>query len=376
MDDSRPPTSPRIAEQDQSDGPTAVLTGRWTAADLAAGSTLGQTRSRLAALPASHGWDLQGIDRLDHLGAQLLWNQWGRTWPARVALLPEQRSMLERVAEFTTTPEPAPPAGLAQHFDALGVRVLEGLAQAKVGVRLVGQLTLDIGRLIRRPHQGPWRDISGHLFQMGTMALPITSLVGALIGVVLAYLTALQLRQFGAESFIVNILGVSLVRELGPMLAAILVAGRSGSAITAQIGVMRVTEELDAMRVMGIAHGFRLVMPRAIALAIAMPLIATWTTLAGLAGGMLAADLALGITPAFFLNALPDAVSGANLALAVGKSAVFGILIALIGCHYGLRVKPNTESLGKGTTSAVVTAITAVIVVDALFAVAFRSVGI
>jgi phospholipid/cholesterol/gamma-HCH transport system permease protein len=200
--------------------------------------------------------------------------------------------------------------------------------------------------------------------------------VGALIGVVLAYLTALQLRQFGAEAFIVNILGVSLVRELGPMLAAILVAGRSGSAITAQIGVMRVTEELDAMRVMGIAHGFRLVMPRAIALAIAMPLIATWTTLAGLAGGMLAADLALGITPAFFMNALPEAVSAANLGLAVGKSAVFGISIALIGCHYGLRVEPNTESLGRGTTSAVVTAITAVIVIDALFAVAFRSVGV
>ncbi len=354
----------------------AVLTGRWTAADLAAGGALDATRRQLAALPAAQGWDLQGIDRLDHLGAQLLWNQWGRQWPARLQLLPEQRSMLERVAEFTTTPDVPPPPGLAQHFDALGVRVLESLSQARTGVRLVGQLVLDIGRLLRRPHQGPWRDISGHLYQMGTMALPITLLVGALIGVVLAYLTALQLRQFGAESFIVNILGVSLVRELGPMLAAILVAGRSGSAITAQIGVMRVTEELDAMRVMGIAHGFRLVMPRAIALAIAMPLIATWTTLAGLAGGMLAADLALGITPAFFMNALPDAVSGANLALAVGKSAVFGILIALIGCHYGLRVKPNTESLGKGTTSAVVTAITAVIVVDALFAVAFRSVGI
>ena len=376
MDPSRPPTSPRIAAHDHADGPMAVLTGRWTAADLAAGGALDATRRQLAALPAAQGWDLQGIDRLDHLGAQLLWNQWGRQWPARLQLLPEQRSMLERVAEFTTTPDAPPPPGLAQHFDALGVRVLESLSQARTGVRLVGQLVLDIGRLLRRPHQGPWRDISGHLYQMGTMALPITLLVGALIGVVLAYLTALQLRQFGAESFIVNILGVSLVRELGPMLAAILVAGRSGSAITAQIGVMRVTEELDAMRVMGIAHGFRLVMPRAIALAIAMPLIATWTTLAGLAGGMLAADLALGITPAFFMNALPDAVSGANLALAVGKSAVFGILIALIGCHYGLRVKPNTESLGKGTTSAVVTAITAVIVVDALFAVAFRSVGI
>jgi phospholipid/cholesterol/gamma-HCH transport system permease protein len=211
---------------------------------------------------------------------------------------------------------------------------------------------------------------------MGATALPITALVGFLIGVVLAYLMSLQLRQFGAESFIVNILGISLIRELGPMLAAILVAGRSGSSITAQIGVMRVTEELDAMRVMGIPHGFRLVMPRTLALALAMPLISVWTTLAALAGGMLAADITLGISPSYFVQALPAAVKVGNLGLAVAKSVVFGGLIALIGCHWGLRVKPNTQSLGEGTTASVVTSITMVIIVDAIFAVAFRNVGI
>ncbi|MEO6856727.1 MAG: ABC transporter permease, partial [Rhodoferax sp.] len=245
-----------------------------------------------------------------------------------------------------------------------------------VFLRMVGQLALDLLRLARRPQAGPWRDISGHLYQMGTMALPITALVGFLIGVVLAYLTSQQLRQFGAEAFIVNILGMSVVRELGPMLAAILIAGRSGSAITAQIGVMRVTEELDAMQVMGIPLGYRLVMPRAIALAIAMPLISVWTTLTALAGGMLAADLALGITPAFFLQALPAAVGVANLGLAVFKSAVFGLLIALVGCHCGLRVQPNTQSLGQGTTASVVTSITVVILVDALFAIVFKNIGV
>lgn len=205
--------------------------------------------------------------------------------------------------------------------------------------------------------------------------MPITALVGFLIGVVLAYLSAQQLRQFGADAFIVDLLGVSLVRELGPMLAAILVAGRSGSAITAQIGVMRVTQELDAMRVMGIAPGYRLVMPRALALALAMPLISIWTTLLALLGGMLAADVALGISPTFFVHALPAAVDGANLALAVGKTTVFGILIALIACHFGLRVEPNTESLGQGTTAAVVTSITVVILVDALFAIVFKDIG-
>jgi phospholipid/cholesterol/gamma-HCH transport system permease protein len=218
--------------------------------------------------------------------------------------------------------------------------------------------------------------VSGHLYRIGATALPITALVGFLIGVVLAYLMSLQLRQFGADAFIVNILGISLIRELGPVLAAILIAGRSGSAITAQIGVMRVTEELDAMRVMGIPPGFRLVMPRAMALAVVMPLVSVWTTLAALIGGMLAADFSMGITPDFFLEALPKAVEISNLTLATGKSVVFGLLIALVGCHYGLRVKPNTESLGEGTTASVVTSITVVILVDALFAVVFKDVGI
>jgi len=140
--------------------------------------------------------------------------------------------------------------------------------------------------------------------------------------------------------------------------------------------VMRVTEELDAMRVMGIAHGFRLVLPRAMAMAVAMPLISVWTTLAALLGGMLAADLTIGVTPAFFVEMLPKVTQVSNLTLAVGKSVVFGVLIALIGCHYGLRVKPNTESLGHGTTASVVTSITVVILVDALFAVVFKNVGI
>ena len=148
------------------------------------------------------------------------------------------------------------------------------------------------------------------MYRIGATALPITALVGFLIGVVLAYLMSRQLRQFGADAFIVNILGVSLIRELGPVLAAILIAGRSGSAITAQIGVMRVTEELDAMKVMGIPRGYRLVMPRAMAMVVAMPLLAVWTTVAALLGGMVAADFAMGLTPAYFVTALAKAVTG------------------------------------------------------------------
>lgn len=129
------------------------------------------------------------------------------------------------------------------------------------------------------------------------------------------------------------------------------------------------------MRVMGIPHGFRLVMPRVLALAIAMPLISMWTSMAALFGGMIAADLSLGISPSYFMSALPRVVPTVNLWLAMSKSAVFGVLIALIGCYFGLKVKPNTESLGRGTTSSVVTSITVVILVDALFAVLFKGVG-
>ena len=379
------PATPRLETQVTPEGLTLRALGAWTAAGLTsppAWEPLAAQLHTLAARPAGASaatavrWDLQQIDRLDYLGAQVLWSSWDQDWPAQLESDPEQRAMLETVARLTCSPPPPRKADWTEPLVVLGGRLLALLDHAKGLVRLIGQLLLDILRLARRPRQGPWRDLSGHLYHMGATALPITALVGFLIGVVLAYLISQQLRQFGADAFIVNILGISLIRELGPVLAAILIAGRTGSAITAQIGVMRVTEELDAMRVMGIARGFRLVMPRALALAVVMPLISVWTTIAALLGGMLAANVSMGVTPSFFINALPAAVGVANLTLATAKSVVFGLLIALVGCHYGLRVKPNTESLGQGTTASVVTSITVVILVDALFAVLFKNVGI
>ena len=371
-------TRPSIRLDTTPDGPCHAVVGRWSAAALAVPATWKAVTHTLQAAPAQPGtgWNLEAVEHLDHMGAQVLWNHWGRAWPERVVLSDDQRSMLERVAQFSITPPQVAPRSPLQRFEGLGRGVMEALGQAKDFIKLIGQLFLDVLQLARSPGSGPWRDVSGHLWQMGGAALPITALVGFLIGVVLAYLTALQLRQFGAESFIVNILGIAVIRELGPLLAAILVAGRSGSAITAQSGVMRVTEELDAMRVMGISHGYRLVMPRAIALAIAMPLISVWTSAAALAGGMMAADLALGITPSFFFQSMPAAVNVSNLTLAVCKSVVFGLMIALVGCHFGLRVEPNTQSLGRGTTAAVVASITVVILINAVFAIAFRSVGV
>ena len=352
--------------------------GRWTVARLTQPQVWEPLTQQLQTMGCGPelSWDLRELQRLDHIGAQLLWNHWGRRWPGQLQAGAAARAVLERVARLSAVQPARRRRTLWDRFTALGALVWRVVNHLEQVTQLLGQLLLDIVRLVRAPREGPWRDITGHIYRIGATALPITALVGFLIGLVLAYLTSQQLKQFGADAFIVNILGLSLIRELGPMLAAILIAGRSGSAITAQIGVMRVTEELDAMRVMGIAHGFRLVMPRAIALALVMPLIAVWTTLSALAGGMLAADLTMGLSPTFFMNNLPHAVQASNLTLAMCKSVVFGFLIALIGCHYGLRVKPNTESLGQGTTASVVTSITVVILMDALFAVVFKNVGI
>ncbi|WP_447771583.1 MlaE family ABC transporter permease [Variovorax boronicumulans] len=374
-DDASAP--PRARTQDADGRSWAVASGCWTTLAMSSRPAWEAVAKDLAALPPAddQAWDLRPIGQLDHIGAQLLWDHWRHNWPATLELSPQHQAVLDQVAKFTVATPDEPPKSLSDRLRELAHQGPRAMAVMRDFVGLIGQLALDLCTLARAPHRAPWRDFSGHLYQFGATALHITALVGLLIGVVLAYLISQQLRNYGAEAFVVNILGLSLIRELGPVLAAVLIAGRSGSAITAQIGVMRVTEELDAMRVMGIPHGFRLVMPRVLALAIAMPLISLWTSMAALAGGMLAADAALGISPAYFLSALPRAVPIANLWLALAKSAVFGVLIALIGCYFGMKVKPNTESLGRGTTSSVVTSITAVILVDALFAVLFKGIG-
>ena len=386
---------PRIARESAPQGPVARTLGRWTAAQLTMPGVWSAVEASLAALKAEPGirWDLRDLQRLAEFldgeamrgvevaligfsdAKEALWNHWGHQWPAQLEVLPDQRAMLERVARFAVVPPPYRRRTLWEYFLGLGELLFKLTDHLQDLLRLIGQLMLDLMRLVRAPRDGPWRDVTGHIFHIGATALPITALVGFLIGVVLAYLTSQQLRLFGAEIYIVNILGLSLIRELGPVLAAVLISA-TNAVVRKAFGVMRVTEELDAMRVMGIPQGFRLVMPRAMAMALAMPLITLWTTIAALVGGMLAADIVLGITPSYFINNLPRAVMVSNLWLAMGKSVVFGLLIALIGCHYGLRVKPNTESLGQGTTASVVTSITVVILIDALFAVIFKNIGI
>ncbi|MGH8808738.1 MAG: MlaE family ABC transporter permease [Noviherbaspirillum sp.] len=356
---------------------TVSAGGSWQVHALAQAGMLADIERQLKSFPdsASITWDLSQIGALDHIGAQLFWNAWGKTRPPRLALAPAHEEVFERIEQAGALALPKRPHEYWWSPAALHRRLSTTLDHLSAFVALIGQLVLDIGAFARHPMRGPWTEISSNIYHIGYQALGITALVGFLIGVVLSYLSAQQLHTFGGDIYLVNILGMSIVRELGPLLAAILVAGRSGSAITAQLGVMRVTEELDAMLVMGMPHGFRLIMPKVLALALAMPLLVVWTDAVALLGGMVAAQLELNLSMSYFLQELPDAVPLPNYWIGLGKGVVFGSLIALVACHCGLRIKPNTESLGQGTTLSVVGAITVVILADAVFAIVFKGVG-
>lgn len=350
-------------------------TGDWTV--LALRGRYDALRQQVAAAMAESPdtlWDLRSLNRLDTAGALTLWQGWGRKPPARLLWLPEQVTLFSQFLQ--PAPLPRRPARLGPGLARAGVRLLAFAQHGVDLVALVGRLLLDLCRMLRHPGLIGWREISANVYRTGAQALPITALVGFLVGLTLSYLISKQLRAYGADIFVINILGLAVLRELGPLLAAIIVAGRSGSAMTAQIGVMRVTQELDALSVMGISHTVRLVAPKVLALAVSLPLVALWTSALMLLGGMTAARAQLGLDPVQFLHTLPSVVEPANLWLGWSKSMIFGGLIALLASHFGLRVKPNTESLGQSVTQSVVTAITLVIVVDAVFAVLFSNVGI
>jgi phospholipid/cholesterol/gamma-HCH transport system permease protein len=361
-------------------GPVVQLSGQWTALSLALDHARGGITNKLREIGLqARAWDLSGIERIDHVGGQALWQTWGRKLPPGTALSATQQEIFGRIARLeaqcrSSEYEPETARGL-DPVTRLGFAIFGFVSQLRDSVALLGGFVLNLLRLCRQPKLTPWREISANVYSAGAHAMPIIALVAFLIGIVLSYLSAQQLKVYGASTFVVNILGLSVIRELGPVLAAILVAGRSGSAITAQLGVMRVTEELDAMRVMGISHGMRLILPRVLALGIAMPLLITWTDIVALTGGMLAAHFGLDIDFAYFLQALPAAVPIANIWIGLGKGMVFGMLIALVACHYGFRIKPNSRSLGEGTTTSVVVSITVVIIADACFAIAFQGIG-
>jgi phospholipid/cholesterol/gamma-HCH transport system permease protein len=226
-------------------------------------------------------------------------------------------------------------------------------------------------RLLVQPRRIRFVSLISHIEHTGLNAMPIIGLISFLIGIVLAYQGADQLRQFGAEIFTVNLVGVSVLREMGILLTSIIVAGRTGSAFTAQIGTMQVNEEIDAMRTLGLDPLDTLVLPRIAALVIALPLLTFYSDIMALFGGGVAAVLLLGMSPAQYMTQLHNAVTLAYFLVGISKAPVFAMLIGMVGCFEGLRVTGSAESVGQLTTQSVVEGLFLVIVFDALFSILF-----
>lgn len=368
-------TQPTLHIKQQEDLSIVELKGSWNLRAINDSASIVRELNRFVE-DFECAWNLTEIDALDSSGSWLLWKTWGGEFPVNVQMKPEHKRLFERWQAFNYEPPKEKQKNLALLIASVNKIVMAFYAHVLNSLMLLGQLLIDTAYLFRVPTKVPWLEISTTIYSSGVKALGITALVGFLIGIVLSYLSALQLQAFGAEIYIINILGMSIIRELGPLLAAILVAGRSGSSLTAQIGIMRVAEELDALSAMGISHSLRIIFPIVVALTVTLPLLTVWTNVAALLGGIVSAWHTLDISLQQFLLRLPDSVPLVNVFIGVGKSAVFGLLIGLIACHYGFLIKPNTESLGNETTNSVVASITVVIMVDAIFAILFMDIGL
>lgn len=261
---------------------------------------------------------------------------------------------------------------------------IAGVGKAMAGAgsflkALLAYLGLFLARLfqaLRHPSEFRLTALVHHCQEVGVKAVPIVALMAFLIGVVLAFQGSTQLRQFGAEVFVVDLIAVSILRELGILLTAIIVAGRTASAFTAAIGSMKMREEIDAMRTLGIDPAAALFVPRILALLLMLPILGLIANVAGLIGGALMSWIELGISPAMFQTRLIENTDVSHLIVGMVKAPVFALIIGVVGCHAGMQVGNNAESLGQKTSSAVVTAIFAVIVADALFSVFFAEVGL
>jgi len=278
----------------------------------------------------------------------------------------------QQIAEAAANPMPAriPPAS---SIGRIGRGTEAVLSQTIALLAFIGENAHALAGCVRHPVRFRWRTVLYNVRSAGIDALPIVGLLSFMLGIVVAYQGADQLRQYGANIFVADLVGLSMLREFAPLITAIIVAGRSGSAYAAQIGTMQVTEEIDAMRTLGIAPLEQLVLPKIIALLIALPLLIVFADFLGVFGGMLMARAQLGVGYAEFGDRLVKAVSVTAYMVGIGKAPVFAGIIAVVGCFQGFRTQGGADSVGRQTTRAVVQSIFLVILADGLFSVAFSA---
>lgn len=337
--------------------------GEWDVAHLSI------IQQQLAKIPASKELTINGaaIEKLDSAGAWLLLQLQG----SLVEFAAPHQELLDIVNQKLKSETPLPAVAPLTWAQKVGKTTLQQLSQLQLYLAFVGQLTMDFLRILTHPKHFRLSSYASVIYQNGYLAIPIITLLSFMIGVVITYQMGLQLKNYGANIFIVDLLGLAILREFGPLLTAIMIAGRTGSAFTAHLGMMKLNQEIDALNTMGVTPGELLLLPRIIGLLIVLPLITMWADIIGVIGGMVMSNNMLGITWYDFLHRFPKVIPLRALLVGLGKTPVFALLIASIGCFQGMQVKEGAASLGQNTTRSVVLSIFFIIVADAIFSIIF-----
>ncbi len=323
--------------------------------------------SAILALDTAGAWLLRRmVAALEHSGLR----------GSVAGLRPEHSALLEMVEELAIQTELGVPLPTPNAIARLGQHVWASGRQGAELLAFIGEVAIAALRSLAQPSRIRWRPILYNIRTAGFDALPITGLLVFLMGIVIAYQGASQLRRYGANIFVADLVGLAMLRELSPLLTAIIVAGRSGSAYAAQIGTMKVTEEVEALRTVGIPPIEQLVLPKLVALTIALPLLTVYADVLGVVGGMVMARSELDVGFADFIDRLQYALLMSDFLVGIGKAPVFAGIISVIGCFQGFQVAGDAESVGRRTTVSVVQSIFLVIVADALFSVVFNWLGI
>jgi phospholipid/cholesterol/gamma-HCH transport system permease protein len=356
---------------------TLRLSGRWTTTHLAQLNEIDPKAARGAALVTIEGGDLASLDTagalllhrlLQHLQAQDRAIRLSGFSERQLTLLRVVGERLTAMADGHTEP---PSLGQPSGMERLGRQAWDWSLMTLAMLAFGGESFLAFLRALRHPERLRWRQILLVIEQDGVRALPVLGMLSFLVGVVIAYQSGVQLMIYGGNLYVVDLLTITVLRELGPLMTAIVVAGRSGSAYAAQIGTMQVTEEIDALRSIGVAPLDMLVLPKLLGLVLSLPLLTVFADLLAVAGGMVMSALFLDLSPATFMRRIPEAVSINSLMTGIAKTPVFALAIAIVGCFHGFQVREGADSVGRHTTASVVQAIVWVIVIDAIFSVVY-----
>jgi phospholipid/cholesterol/gamma-HCH transport system permease protein len=321
--------------------------------------------------------DLGGLTGLDSPGALLLC-ELHRKGIELTGVRAEHRALIDLVCglELRTPPKPHVFARWRRLLIQLGRGADSAWRDTFDILAFLGLAVNEGARALAHPRHLRLPSISRHVAETGIDALPIVGLMAVMISIVIAYQSVVQLRPYGGEEFTINLVAVSVLREMGVLITAIMVAGRSGSAFAAEIGVMRAREEIDALKVMGLEPMEMLVVPRLIALVITLPLLAFFADITGLVGGAVISQSLLDVAPLQYVERVHQAVDWRDLFVGLVKAPIFAVVIGIVGCMHGMRVRGSAESVGRETTRAVVKSIFLVIVLDALFSILFEKLGL